>query len=422
MDKRVYLLTIVSFVVGLAELILGGILHLVAQDFNVSLGRAGMLISIFSFVYAISGPILLSTTSKVERKKLILITLLVFLFANVIAWLSTGYSMLLLARVLSGISASLLISLCVTIASNIVSEAYRARAIGVVFMGVTGSLVLGVPLGLVLGNSFGWNAPFLLIVILTVISIIFIYFSMDKIEPKSGIPLKKQLKEQLSSLKSRKIVLIQLTSFLFISGHLILYAYLTPYLEATLGLEGNWISIILLIFGVAAIIGGGLGGFLSDRFGPQRCIIGIIIFFTISLISIPFSIKFFPLFIVVLMMWSMLSWALTPAIQSYLIVTARENSDIQQSINNSATHLGIALGSMIGGVVIEYSRIEINPIVGAIFALFSLFVVSLTMIKGKKTQKNEAGPEFSQSAYKKVQGLEPGITKINFDDKLNANK
>lgn len=387
MDKRVYLLTIISFVVGLVELILGGILNLVALDLNVSLGRAGMLISIFSFMYAISGPILLSTTSKVERKKLILITLLVFLFANVIAWLSTGYSMLLLARVLSGICASLLISLCVTIASNIVSEAYRARAIGVVFMGVTGSLVLGVPLGLMLGNSFGWRAPFLLIVILTVISIIFIYFFMEKIESKSDIPLKKQLKEQLNSLKSTKILLIQLTSFLFISGHIILYAYLTPYLEATLGLEGYGISIILLIFGVAAIIGGGLGGFLSDRFGPQKSIIGIIIVFTISLISIPFSIKFFPLFIVVLMVWSMLSWAISPAIQSYLIVSAPETSDIQQSINNSATHFGIALGSMIGGAVIEYSSIKINPIVGAVFSLLSLFVVSLTMIKGKKTQK-----------------------------------
>ena len=384
MDRRVYLLTIVSFVVGLVELILGGIIHLVAQDLNVSLGQVGMLISIFSFAYAISGPILLSITSQVERKKLILFTLLAFLFANVLAMLSPSYTILLLARVLSGMSASLLISLCVTIASNIVSETYRARAIGVVFMGVTASLVLGVPLGLVLGNAFGWRAPFLLIVILTAMSITCIYFFMDKIEPKPGIPLK----EQLRSLKNRKIILIQLTSLLFLSGHLTLYAYLTPYLQTTFGLEGNWISIILLMFGVAAIIGGGLGGFLSDRFGAKKTIISVIIIFAISIFSIPFTTDFFPVFIIVMMMWSMLSWAVTPAIQSYLIDSAPETSDIQQSINNSAQHFGIAMGSMIGGVVIERTAIEMNPIVGGVFALFALLVVSLSMAKRKESQKN----------------------------------
>ncbi|MFK4475736.1 putative MFS family arabinose efflux permease [Paenibacillus sp. RC73] len=90
-----------------------------------------------------------------------------------------------------------------------------------------------------------------------------------------------------------------------------------------------------------------------------------------------------------MMLWSMLSWAISPAIQSYLIVSAPETSDIQQSINNSAAHFGIALGSMIGGAVIERASIEMNPIVGGVFALFSLFIVSLSMIKSKESQKND---------------------------------
>ncbi|KQL59162.1 MULTISPECIES: MFS transporter [Bacillaceae] len=376
MNKRVYLLTIVSFVVGLVELILGGILHLVASDLNVTLGQVGMLISIFSFVFAISGPILLSATAKVERKKLTLITLVVFLFANVLAVMSSGYWLLLIARLISAMSAALLISLCVTIASNLVSEPYRARAIGIVFMGVSASLVLGVPVGLLLGNAFGWRAPFVLIVLLTSLSILFVSLFMEKIKPKPSVPLIQQLR----SLKNMKVILIQLTSFLFLAGHLTLYAYLTPFLQS-IGIDGNWISIMYLLFGIAAIIGGGIGGLLSDRFGPQKTIIGIIALFAASLFSIPFTTAFMPLFIIVMMVWSLLSWAITPAMQSYLIHSAPQTSDIQQSLNNSALHFGIAFGSMSGGIVIERSTVEMNAFVGSIFAFLALIVVGLSMKK-----------------------------------------
>ncbi|GAF13310.1 major facilitator family transporter [Bacillus sp. JCM 19045] len=383
MDKRVYLLTVVSFVVGLVELLLGGILHLVAADLQVSLGQVGLLISVFSFVFALSGPILLTATASIERKKLTLWTLLAFLVANIIAVFSTGYAMLFIARILSAMSAALLISLCVTIASNIVTKPYQARAIGIVFMGVSASLVLGVPLGLMLGNAFGWRAPFVLIVILTALSILFVLLLMEKIAPKPMISLRKQLR----TLANIKIVLIQLTSFFFLAGHLTLYAYLTPFLQSTLGLEGNAISLMYLLFGIAAIIGGGVGGILTDRIGPKKTIVSVISIFILSITSIPFVTSILPIFIGVMMVWSMLSWAITPAMQSYLITTSPETSDIQQSLNNSALHFGIAFGSMIGGVVIEQAYVELNALVGGALATFSLLIIILSMrLKIKNTK------------------------------------
>ncbi|GAF20772.1 major facilitator family transporter [Bacillus sp. JCM 19047] len=317
---------------------------------------------------------------------------MVFLFANILAVVSSGYWILLLARMISAMSAALLISLCVTIASNIVSEPYRARAIGIVFMGVSASLVLGVPIGLLLGNAFGWRAPFILIVLLTGLSILFVALFMEKITPKPSIPLIQQLK----SLKNTKIILIQLTSFLFLAGHLTLYAYLTPFLQS-IGIDGNWISMMYLLFGIAAIIGGGIGGLLSDRFGPQKTIIGVISLFTVAIFSIPLTTAFMPLFIVVMMVWSLLSWAITPAMQSYLIASAPETSDIQQSLNNSALHFGIAFGSMSGGLVIERSTVEMNAIVGSLFALLALIVIGFSMKKSLQPKPQEA-----DLAYKKA--------------------
>ncbi|MGA9290679.1 MAG: MFS transporter, partial [Anaerobacillus sp.] len=188
MNKRVYLLTIVSFVVGMVELIIGGILDLVAEDLEISLGKTGLLISVFSIVFALMGPILLTVTAKVERKKLTIYSLIVFMVGNLIAVFSTTFVVLMTARIISAASGSLLIVLCVTIASNIVKKEYRARAIGIVFMGISASLVLGVPIGLMLGNAFGWKAPFILIIALTALSMAGVYFFMENIQPKPSIP------------------------------------------------------------------------------------------------------------------------------------------------------------------------------------------------------------------------------------------
>ncbi|MBN8208110.1 MFS transporter [Bacillus sp. NTK071] len=380
MNKRVYLLTIVSFVVGMVELIIGGILDLVAEDLEISLGRTGLLISVFSIVFALMGPVLLSLTAKIERKKLTLLSLVVFLFGNIVAVLSTSFSTLMLARIISAASGSLLVVLCVTIASNIVKTEYRARAIGVVFMGISASLVLGVPIGLMLGNTFGWRAPFVLIIVLTLLSMAGVYFFMERIQPKPAIPIKKQLQ----TLKDNRIFTAQLTSFLFLTGHLALYGYLTPFLKSTLGLDGNWVSIVYLIFGFAAVAGGGLGGIASDRFGTRPTIIISIMLFGVSMFVIPYTTFSFPLFIIVMVIWSMISWGITPAQQSYLIELAPETSDIQQSLNNSALHLGIALGSSVGAFVIDKGTVEMNATVGGMFIILALATAVFSMTRDKK--------------------------------------
>ncbi|UFU00629.1 MFS transporter [Radiobacillus kanasensis] len=378
MDKRVYLLTIVSFVVGMVELIIGGILDLVATDLHISIGKAGLLISMFSLVFAISAPILLTATSKYERKKVTLIFLFVFLIGNLVAVFSPSFGVLMLARIISAASGSLLVVLCVTIASNIVEKKYRARAIGIVFMGVSGSLVLGMPVGLMLGNAFGWRAPFILITLLTLCSIAGVYFLMEKVEPKPAVSIRKQL----ATLKNRRILFAQLTTFLFLAGHLTLYAFLTPFLKEMLGLNGTWVSIVYLIFGISAVAGGGIGGTLADKFGTKPTIIGVIVVFALAIFSIPYTTFSLPLFLIVMMIWGGLSWAITPATQSYLIEAAPETADIQQSLNNSALHFGIAFGSFIGGLVIEHASIEQNATFGGLFVLVALGAMGISMYRG----------------------------------------
>ncbi|MEN2768911.1 MFS transporter [Ornithinibacillus xuwenensis] len=375
MDKRVYFLMIVSFIIGMVELIISGLLDLIAEDLHVSIGKAGFLITIFSLIFALASPILLLMTAKVERKKLTLISLLFFLFGNIVSVLSNTYSLLLLGRIITALSGALLIILCLVMAPTLVEPKYRGRAIGIVSMGVSGSLVLGVPIGLMLGEAFSWKAPFLLIIGLTFLSIIGVIFFMDRLAPKPSVPLGVQL----ATLKSKKIFFAHFSTFLYMSGHSVLYTYLKPFVQETMHLNATWISVIFFIFGVAAVSGGGIGGSFADILGTKRTIITAIIIFSAVIWIIPLTTAILPLFLILLVLWGIMSWAISPAMQSYLIDASPDTSDIQQSLSNSSLHFGIAFGSFIGGLIIGQMSVEYNAVIGGILIVASLGTMYISM-------------------------------------------
>lgn len=371
MNKRIYFLMIIAFVVGMVELIISGILDLIAKDLNVTLSQAGYLITVFALIFAFLSPVLLILTANVERKRLMLICLWIFLFGNLITIFSPNYATVFIGRVISATSGALLTILCLVMAPNMVEPQYRGRAIGIISMGVSGALVLGVPIGLVLGNSFGWRAPFVMIAALTIFSIVGVYIGMKRIEPEAQVPIRTQL----ASLKSRKVLFALVTTFLYMAGHTILYAYFKPFLQETMGLEGAWISIIYFIFGISAVSGGGIGGTMADFFGSKKTIVISLVLFTGLFLVIPHTTSFVPIFILAAIVWGILSWGISPAMQSYLIETSPKTASIQQSLNNSALHLGVAMGSFIGGIVIEHASIIHNAYVGSIFLLLSVLTI-----------------------------------------------
>ncbi|MCM3745251.1 MFS transporter [Sporosarcina luteola] len=389
MNFRVFIIAISTITVGLVELIVGGILPIIADDLNVSIGTAGQLITVYALVFAIAGPVLLSLTAKVERKKLYLISMTVFFIGNILTYFSPTFTFLMIARIITALSAALLIVLSLTITARIVEAPHRAKALGYIFMGLSSSLVLGVPVGILLTNAFGWRSVFLGIAVLSIGAFILISIFLEKMETGDVLPLSAQIK----ALGNKKIVFAHLAMVFMLAGHYTVYAYFTPFLETNLHLNQYWISICYFLFGLAAVGGGAFGGNLANWIGSKKSILIIIGAFAISLFALPYSTFSFPFFLVVMMVWGALSWALAPPLQDYIIQADPITSDINQSFNNSAIQVGIAVGSGIGGIVYGYTdSVTSMPTVGSgvVIIAFLCAAVSLSIATGKVRNLREA--------------------------------
>lgn len=368
-NVKVFVLALPTVAVGLVEFIIGGILPTVASDLRVSNASAGQLITAFALTYAVAGPILLVMTSRVERRKLYLAALAVFVVGNILMFLSPNYSAAMLSRILTAASSGLIVALSLTMATKVVEPAQRARALGVIYMGVSSPLVLGIPVGILLSEVFGWRLVFLGVAGLGVISMLLLALYLDKMPGEKAAPISTQIR----AIASAKMGTAHLATMFMLAAHYTVYAYFTPFLQTNLNITLSWVSVFYLIFGIAAVSGGALGGLLASRFGVQRSIVSVIAAFVIVLFVLPLSVFSLVVFIPVMMFWAVLSWCFAAPLQSYLIQADPLTSDIQQSFNNSSIQAGIAVGSAIGGGALSLTgSVSSNAWFGSLIAIVAL--------------------------------------------------
>lgn len=372
---KVYILAIVSFLVGTSEYILSGILDKVAGSFDVSLAAAGQLITIFSLVYALFTPILMAVTASMDRRKLILIGLGIFVISNLLAFTLPGYGLFVVARTIMAIGAGIVVVTALNIAAKIAPAGKQASAIATVVMGFTASLIVGVPLGRITADTLGWKSVFGGIALLGIIAMIILSFAIPRIKGDVPIPLS----QQLSLLKKPKVALGLSITFFWLGGYSIAYTYLSPYLLEVSGLGNKYLSGALLIFGIASMIGSKIGGFSTDRWGVHRTLSVGLALHIVMLILLSVVTHTLLGVMIVLLLWSFSAWSSGPTQQYHLTTIEPEASGVMLGLNQSMMQLAMAAGAGVGGIAIETISLTSTTWIGAVgiaIAIFALVILN----------------------------------------------
>jgi len=377
MRWKIYLLAIASFLVGTSEFVIAGILDMLAKDVGVSVAAAGQLITVYSLAYAIGTPILIALTAKIDRKKLMLSALGLFFIGNLITITSTGYGMLMGARIILAISTGVFMVVALTVAAKIAHPGKQGGSIATVLLGFNLALILGVPLGRVIAGSYDWKVIFTGIGVLSLLAMLVLLLAIPKSEGEAPVPIR----EQLALFKTPRISAALSISFFWIMGYTILYTYITPFLLTITGMSERMVSIGLFAFGLASLLGSQVGGYGADKWGIPRTMVGGLIFHSGILFLLAAFAHYSMLVLPLLMLWSFFAWSTGPVQQVYLIGMAPQASGIILSVNNSIVQLGMAVGAVIGGIIVDSISLTAAGWLGGIGVALGLIpaVYSLTM-------------------------------------------
>ncbi|MGE1212477.1 MFS transporter [Bacillus pumilus] len=379
----VYLLALAAFLIGTIEYIITGIIQMVADDLHVTTSVAGLLVTSLALSAAIGAPIVIALTINIDRKKILSWMLMIFILSNVITSVSHSFEMVMMTRILQGISGGTAIVVATAVATRLVEREKRGTAIGIILMGLSSSLVLGVPIGTFLSSIIGWKALFAAIGLITLIPLIVVYRRIPSMKEQEPVTLRMQL----SILKDKRILLAVAVTLFYVGGYSTLFTYLTPFLQASANLSITEISGILLLAGICSFLGSSLGGMAADKKGPIFTIFTGIILQIIMLMLLAFVTGNLVVMVAVIMIWMIATWSTSPAQQLYLVTLVPKSPDIALSVNTSFIQFGFALGSGVGGVVLSETSILNLSWISAGTVFLALLMTILMVAFGRFSQR-----------------------------------
>lgn len=379
-----------AFAIGMTEFISVGLLPLIKDSFNTTISLAGLTVSLYAVGVTIGAPLLTPLTNKIKRKHLLIGIMLIFIIANTLAAFSTTFSMLLAMRVLSALMHGVFMSIATAIASDLVSPDKRSSAIAMMFTGLTVATITGVPLGTWIGQQFGWEASFITIAIIgflsLVINIISVPNDLNEYEQASML-------EQLTVFKNKSLMMVYLITALGYGGTFVVYTYLTTLLTDTLHYSDDAVVILLVIYGVMVAIGNTLGGKLTNN-RPRQVLIGIFLIQAIVLLIVGVTVSHQILGTIAILIMGLFAFMNVPGLQLIVVLFAeRKNkatTNFASSLNIASFNIGITLGSVIGGYVLNHFSITMTPYFGFAMVLIASAMMYMVYKNEKSTELNIA--------------------------------
>ncbi|NNM42257.1 sugar transporter [Vibrio plantisponsor] len=371
---RVFALGFSGFIFNTTEFVPVGLLSDIANDFSISTASVGWMLTIYAWIVALMSLPMMMLTSRIERKKLLLALFALFIVSHGLSVFAWNFEVLVASRIGIAFAHAVFWSITASIAIRVAPPGKKTFALSILATGTSLAMVLGVPLGRIIGQWLGWRVTFGVIGITALV----IMFSLYRLLPVMPSLFTGSMKKLPELLKNPALMGLYLFIFMIFTAHYSAYSYIEPFLKTIGLLSENFTTFLLLLFGSAGIIGSVIFGNLGER--PNTPIlVGCTATVMVCTAMLYFAVPHLWSISILLVVWSAALMIVCLVMQVKVLNIDANASDMIMSMFSGIINLGIGAGALIGGKVILFMSLEGIGYVSALFALLSLLWIIFMM-------------------------------------------
>ncbi|MFD5765393.1 MFS transporter [Streptomyces sp. NPDC127049] len=378
----VWVLAAGTFLMGTTEFVIAGLLPEIADDLGVSVSHAGLLITAFAIGMIVGGPVMALATLRLPRRLTLVAALAVFALGHVAAALSSSFTVVLAARVVTALATGAFWAVGFVIVTAAAGPARATRAVGVMMGGLTLANVVGVPIGSFVGQYTGWRGPFWALAVLAGLAAVFVGRFIPRTEQRAEMSVRAEVR----ALRQGRLWLALAAAVLIMGGVLATYTYITPLLTDRAGIPAGAVPLVLIVFGLGALGGTAIGGRLGDRRPMATTLTAAAVTALALLLLIPLSTG--PVTAVALIfLMALAGFTVNPVVTSLAVRFAGDAPTLTSALTTSAYNTGIAAGSALAGTAMNTSLGLTGPaLVGTVSATLTLLPLIALAVTGARRQ------------------------------------
>ena len=374
-------ITISVFIFNMSEFMPIGLLTDISMDLGITESKAGMIISIYAWAVAILSLPIMLLLRKMEYRRMLLMCIALFAGFQILSGISDSYEMLIMARLGVAVSHSIFWSIATPLAVRVVTMEYRRLAISMVATGTSIAMIAGLPIGRMIGLAMGWRASFISIAIVAIFALILLVIVFPRVENPGTFTLRR-LPELF---RNKALVGIYVVIAIFVTGYYTGYSYIEPFMIQIANLSESMTTVGLTIFGFAGIVGSFVFIKYYDRI-RYEFLIGSILGVSVCLMLLNVSAYSAITMMMICMFWGFFATAFNVSFQSEAIRTSPMDAfAISMSMYSGIFNVGIAMGSIIGGITTDTISIGSIGYVGGAFTMIALTFTCTYLVKQMKS-------------------------------------